>query len=324
MKAAFLAVALLSCATAAPAAEITRPAIVDPEVADYQRSDKMEGVLRAVGSSTLSNLLFRWGAEFRRLYPTVDLQITGGGSETAVPALLSGGAELGPMSRPMSDAEVERFRVKFGYLPTRLTVAMDAIAVYVNKHNPLSRISFRELDAIFSDTRKRGGPAIRTWNQMGLSGEWIGRPILLKGPSPLQGLYSVFRSSVLNGGTYRLAMRPEPVASSIVQAVATEDNAIGFASHFLAAARTKTLAIAQNDAGPYVLPTAEHSGDGSYPLARKLFIYVNRAPGMALSPLTREFLRFICSAQGQEITALGGSFPLDANLAGRECAMMIE
>jgi phosphate transport system substrate-binding protein len=121
---------------------------------------------------------------------------------------------------------------------------------------------------------------------MGLSGEWMGRPILLKGPSPLQGLYSVFRSSVLNGGTYRLAMRPEPVASSIVQAVATEDNAIGFASHFLAAARTKTLAIAENDAGPYVLPTAEHSGDGSYPLARKLFIYVNRAPGMALSPLT--------------------------------------
>jgi phosphate transport system substrate-binding protein len=78
---------------------------------------------------------------------------------------------------------------------------------------------------------------------MGLSGEWMGRPILLKGPSPLQGLYSVFRSSVLAGGTYRLAMRPEPVASSIVQAVATEDNAIGFASHFLAAARTKTLAI---------------------------------------------------------------------------------
>jgi len=228
------------------------------------------------------------------------------------------------MSRPMSDAEVERFRVKFGYLPTRLTVAMDAIAVYVNKHNPLSRISFRQLDAIFSDTRKRGGSPIRTWNEMGLSGEWIGRPILLKGPSPLQGLYSIFRSSVLNGGTYRLAMRPEPVASSIVQAVATEDNAIGFASQFLAAARTKTLAIAENDAGPYVLPTAEHSGDGSYPLARKLFIYVNRAPGMALSPLTREFLRFICSAQGQEITALGGNFPLDADLARRECAMMIE
>lgn len=119
-------------------------------------------------------------------------------------------------------------------------------------------------------------------------------------------------------------MRPEPVASSIVQAIATEDNAIGFASHFLAAARTETLAIAQNDAGPYVLPTAEHSGDGSYPLARKLFIYVNRAPGMALSPLTREFLRFICSAQWQEITAHGGNFPLDANLARRECAMMID
>jgi phosphate transport system substrate-binding protein len=164
MKAAFLAVALISLATAVPAAEITRPAI-DPEVADYQRSDKMEGVLRAVGSSTLSNLLFRWGAEFHRLYPTIDLQITGGGSETAVPALLSGGAELGPMSRPMSDVEVERFRVKFGYLPTRLTVAMDAITVYVNKHNPLSRISFGSWMRCFptpgSEVARRSAPGTR-------------------------------------------------------------------------------------------------------------------------------------------------------------------
>jgi phosphate transport system substrate-binding protein len=158
--------------------------LVDPTLADYQRAASIAGVVRSVGSSTLSNLLFRWSAEFRRLYPSVDLQVTGGGSESAVPALIEGRADLGPMSRPMNDAEVERFRAKFGYVPSRLTVAVDAIAVYVNKHNPLARVSFRELDAIFSDNPKSGGAPIRTWGQLGLTGVWAGCMILLKGPSP--------------------------------------------------------------------------------------------------------------------------------------------
>jgi phosphate transport system substrate-binding protein len=323
VKALILAVALFSGSAFAQTPETARPPTVDPEMAEYQPSTNIAGVVRAVGSSTLSNLLFRWSTEFYRLYSSVELQITGGGSETAVPALIEGHADLGPMSRPMSESEVERFRAKFGYPPTRLTVAVDAIAVYVNKHNPLTRISFRELDAIFSDTRKRGSSAIRTWGQLGLTGEWAGRFILLKGPSSAHGLYGVFRSLVLTGGDYRLDMRPGPVASSIVQAVAAEDGAIGFASHFLAAARTKTLAVARDEGGPYVLPIVENAVDGSYPLARNLFIYLNRPPGTPLAPALREFLRFICSEQGQEIAARDGNFPLNADLASRECAAML-
>jgi phosphate transport system substrate-binding protein len=323
MKAVLLALACISSTAYAQAPRAVRPT-VDLTLEDDQRTVDIVGVLRTVGSSTLSNLLFRWGAEFRRLYPSVDLQVTGGGSETAVPALIEGRADLGPMSRPMSDAELERFRANFGYPPTRLTVAMDAIAVYVNKHNPLTRVSFRELDAIFSDTRNWGGVPIRTWGQLGLTGDWAERPILLKGPSPAQGLYGVFRTAVLAGGKYRLDMRPEPVESSIVQAVATEDGAIGFASHFLAAARTKTLAVTRKDGGPYVSPTVDNAVDGSYPLARKLFIYLNRPPGTAVAPALRELLRFICSGQGQEIAARDGNFPLNAELAARECAAMLE
>ena len=179
----------------------------------------------------------------------------------------------------MTDDEIQRFRAKFGYAPARLTVAIDAIAVYVNKNNPLTRVSFAELDALYSVTRKLGGAPIRTWGQLGLTGDWAGRMILIKGPSSAQGVYGVFRSIVLAGGEYRLDMHPEPVASSIVQAVATEDGAIGFASHVLAAARTKTLAIGRAEGGPYLLPTVEHATDGSYPLARKLFVYFNRVPG---------------------------------------------
>jgi phosphate transport system substrate-binding protein len=315
-----LALVLIAAVTLADAAQSVRPS-VDPALDDYERAGPIAGVVRAVGSSTLSNLLLRWSAEFHRLHPEVDVRITGGGSGTAVPALIEGRADLGPMSRPMSSAEVERFRAKFGYPPTRLTVVIDAIAVYVNKHNPLARISFRELDGIFSSTRKSGTEPIRTWGQLGLGGEWATRNIIIKGPSPTQGIYGVFRSTVLAGGAYRLDMRPEPVASSIVQAVATEDGAIGFASHFLDAARTKTLPIARQDGGPYVLPSAEYAANGSYPLARKLFIYINRPPGTAVAPAVSEFLRFACSEQGQEIAARDGNFPLDAALAARECAV---
>jgi phosphate transport system substrate-binding protein len=116
-------------------------------------------------------------------------------------------------------------------------------------------------------------------------------------------------------------MRPEPVASSIVQGIATEEGAIGFASQFLEAARTRALAIAREDGGPYAPPTGEHAIDGSYPLARKLFIYLNRAPGTTLSPAVSEFLRFICSEHAQQIAAQGGNIPLNATLAARECAL---
>lgn len=320
MKATIGAFVLIATAAFAHAAQSVQPS-VDPALYDYEPATAIAGGVRAIGSSTLSNLLLRWSAEFHRLYPAVEVRVVGGGSETAVPALIEGRADLGPMSRPMSDAEVERFRAKFGYPPTRLTVAVDAIAVYVNKHNPLARISFPELDGIFSATRKLGSDPIRTWGQLGLGGDWATRAIVIKGPSPTQGIYGVFRSTALAGGAYRLDMRPEPVASSIVQAVATEDGAIGFASHFLAAARTRALAIGRQDEGPYVLPLAEHAADGSYPLARKLFIYINRSPGGAVAPAVREFLRFACSEQGQEIAARDGNFPLSAALASRECTI---
>jgi phosphate transport system substrate-binding protein len=288
---------------------------------DDPRGLAVAGVVRSVGSSTLSNLLFRWSTEFHRLHPAVDLQITGGGSESAVPALIEGRADLGPMSRPMSDAELQRFRAKFGYGPARLTVVLDAIAVYVNKYNPLARVSFRELDAIYSNMPGSTGARIRTWGQLGLTGEWAQRVIAVKGPSPAQGVYGVFRSMVLGGGVYRTDMRPEPVASSIVQAVATEEGAIGFASHFLAAARTKTLAVAREHGGRYLLPTVEQVNDGSYPLGRKLYIYLSRPPDGTLAPAVREFLRFICSEQAQEIAARDGNFPLNETLASQECVV---
>jgi phosphate transport system substrate-binding protein len=314
------ALVLMAGKASAQAAQPARPS-VDPALADFQQGTTITGVVRSVGSSTLSNLLFRWSAEFRRLYPEVEMHVIGGGSETALPALIEGRADLGPMSRPMRDAESERFRQKFGYAPTRLTVAVDAIAVYVNKYNPLRQISLRELEAIFSDRPKSGGAPIRTWGQLGLKGEWAARKIIVKGPSPTQGMYGVFRSTVLKGGNYRIDMRPEPVASSIVQGIATEEGAIGFASQFLEAARTRALAIAREDGGPYVPPTGEHAIDGSYPLARKLFIYLNRAPGTTLSPAVSEFLRFICSEHAQQIAAQGGNIPLNATLAARECAL---
>jgi phosphate transport system substrate-binding protein len=296
------------------------PVVIDQGLSDYQRSATVEGAVRSIGSSTLSNLLLRWSTEFHRLYPKADLQIVGGGSQAAVPALIEGRADIGPMSRPMNGAEIERFRGKFGYAPVRFTVAVDAVAVYVNKRNPLARLSFDELRRIYAAREANSAP-IRSWGELGLGGGWAARPIIVKGPSPTQGVYGIFRAAVLGGSDYRFDMRPEPVASSIVQAVATEDGAIGFASHFLSAARTKTLAIAREMGGAYWLPSAEHAADESYPLARKLFIYISQPSAAAISPAAREFLRFVCSKQAQEIAARDGNFPLDAALAARECSI---
>jgi phosphate transport system substrate-binding protein len=165
---------------------------------------------------------------------------------------------------------------------------------------------------------------VLTWGELGLTGDWAKRPVVVKGPSPTQGFYSVFKGAVLGGGDYRFEMRPEPVASSIVQAVGAEDAAIGFASEFYATARTRALELSKGGGGPYYAPTAANASDGNYPLGRRLFIYVNRSPGTRLPQQVSDFLRFACSEQGQEIAARDGNFPLDAALASRECLAALD
>lgn len=309
-----LAAALgLACGTAFAQAP------VDPELPDFSRTQGISGTVRSIGSSTLTNMLYRLSAEYRRAVPGVTFEIASGGSDTAVPALIEGRADLGPMSRPMNLPEIDRFKAKFGYEPTRITLAVDAIAIYVNKNNPLTQASLAQLERVFAIAPRGGAKPFTTWGELGLAGDWGRKSILIYGPSHTQGLHSVFRGAVMGGGEYRFEMRSEPVPSSIVQAAGTYDGAIGFASQFLHTERTHALALARDPAGPYVPPTAENAISGRYPLARKLYIYVNRAPGKPLAPQVADFLRFACSEQGQDVVARDGNFPLDATLSAKEC-----
>jgi phosphate transport system substrate-binding protein len=293
---------------------------VDASIPEYVRATGVSGTIRSTGSSVLSNLLFRWSTEFKSIYPGTEVEIVGGGSESAPIALVAGTSELAPMSRPMNAREIEAFKTRFGYEPTRITVALDAIAVYVHKDNPIRALTFKQLDQIFSTTQKRGGTSARVWGDVGATGAWAAREIELKGPNRTQGIYSVFRDAVLQGGEFRFEMRAEPVASSIVQGVGASPEAIGFASYFYASARARPLAIATDDAATALPPTQEHVLSGRYPLTRKLYVYVNKKPDTPLATGPLELLRYICSRSGQDVVARDGNYPLSAILIREECA----
>jgi phosphate transport system substrate-binding protein len=292
---------------------------VDTALPEYRRVDSISGKLTSIGSSALTQLLNRWGDDLKRLYPTLEFDITGGGSGSAPPALNEGKADLAPMSRPMNAAERTAFRTKFGYEPTQITVGVDALAIYVNKNNPLKQISLRELDAIYSASRKRGGAEVTTWGQLGLTGTWADQAIRVFGPQSTQGMYTLFRADVLQGGDYRYEMRSEPVASAIVQGVGADDAAIGFASHVFTSARARPLALSVEPNGPAIEPTQATAASAEYPLARNFFIYINRKPGTPLSPALTAFVTFVCSKQGQNIAVELGHYPLTAALSEKEC-----
>jgi phosphate transport system substrate-binding protein len=292
---------------------------IDPNLPDYRRVESVSGKIISVGSSALTQLLNRWGDDLKRLYPAMEFEVAGGGSGSAPPALLEAKADIAPMSRPMNATERAAFHTKFSYDPTQITVGVDALAIYVNKNNPLKQISLRELDALYSVSRKRGGDAITTWGQLGLTGEWAAQPIHVFGPQNTQGMHALFRSDVLQGGEYRYDMRAEPVASAIVQGVGADDAAIGFASHVFASARARPLAVSVEPGGAAIEPTQTTASSAQYPLARNLYIYINRKPGATLAPALSAFITFICSKQGQSTAIELGNYPLTAALSEKEC-----
>jgi phosphate transport system substrate-binding protein len=296
---------------------------VDAALPNYAKGEAVTGKINSVGSSTLTQLINRWADDLRRIHPALAVEVTGGGSGSAPPALTEGRADLAPMSRPMNTTEIAAFRSKFGYEPMRITVGLDALGIFVNKNNPLKQISLQQLDALFSLTRKRGGAEIKTWGQLGLTGQWADQPIRIYGPQSTQGMYSLFRADVLQGGDYRYDMRTEPVASGIAQSVGADDYAIGFASHMFTSARARPLAVSAEPGGNAIAPTPLTAADGSYSLARGLYIYLNRKPGTPLAPALATFIQYVCSKQGQHSAAELGNYPLTAELAQKECFAML-
>lgn len=294
-------------------------AAVDPALPTYQKASGVSGNFSSVGSDTLNNLMTLWAETFKRNYPNVNIQIQGAGSSTAPPALTEGTSNFGPMSRMMKDEEIQAFERRYGYKPTAIGVAIDALAVFVNKDNPIKGMTMAQVDGVFSSTRKCGGRNADRWGDLGLTGDWKARPLQLYGRNSVSGTYGYFKEHALCKGDFKATVNEQPGSASVVQSVATGLNAIGYSGIGYKTSGVRTVPLAKKD-GKFVEATEQNALNGTYPLARVLYVYVNKAPNKPLAPMEIEFLKMVLSKQGQEVVVKDGYIPLPAAAAAKELA----
>ncbi len=292
---------------------------VDSGLADYKRASGVSGNLSSVGSDTLANLMTLWAEEYKREYPNVNIQIQAAGSSTAPPALTEGTSTMGPMSRKMKDKEIEAFEKRYGYKPTPIRVAIDALAVFVNKDNPVKGMTIPQVDAIFSLTRKCGyADDISSWSGVGLDGAWKDRSIQLYGRNSVSGTYGYFKKKALCKGDYRNTVNEQPGSASVVQSVSSSLNGIGYSGIGYQTSGVRAVPLAKSADKAFIAATPENAIKGSYPLARFLYVYVNKHPNKPLAPLEAEFLKMVLSKSGQMVVVKDGYIPLPAKVADQE------
>lgn len=291
---------------------------VDPKLPAYQKTDGVSGNLNSIGSDTLNNLMALWAEGFKGVYPTVNIQVEGKGSATAPPALIEGTAQLGPMSREMKGDEIDRFEKKYGYKPTEVRVAIDSLAVFVHKDNPVASLSLKQVDSIFSSTLKAGGKSVSKWGELGLADAWASRPISLYGRNSASGTYGYFKEHALQKGDFKPTVKEQPGSSSVVQGIGSDLAGIGYSGIGYKTSEVRAVPLAEKDGGKATEPTYQNCLSGDYPMARFLLIYVNKKPGQPLDKLTGEFLRFVLTKGGQQVVVKDGYYPLPPELVEEE------
>ncbi len=318
-----LAYAALCCTAALCAVQPASAGIeVDANIKMYQKTSGVSGNLDSIGSDTLNNLMTYWAETFRKKYPNVRIQVEGKGSSTAPPALIAGTAQLGPMSRTMKNVEEDKFEKKYGFKPTRIGVALDSLAVYVNKDNPLNEMSLPQVDAVFSKTRKGGLKDVSTWGQLGLAGQWQQMPVSIYGRNSASGTYGYFKKKALFKGDFKDTVKEQPGSASVVMGVTEDMAAIGYSGIGYRTSGVKALALAKKEGDKAYFPSYDNVLSGKYPLARTLYIYVVKEPNKPLPTLTKEFLKFILSKEGQEIVVKDGYLPLPAKVVDKQLAIL--
>lgn len=296
---------------------------VDPGLLAYTKTANVSGSLNSIGSDTLNNLLALWAEKFNFYYPNVKIQVEGKGSSTAPPALIEGLAQIAPMSRPMKSSEIDAFEKKFGYKPTEIKVAVDALAVFVHKDNPIQGITMKQVDAIFSSTRQTGAPVdITTWGQLGLTGVYADKPLSIYGRNSASGTYGFFKEHALLNGDFKNSVKEQPGSASVVQGISVDRFAIGYSGVGYLTAGVKALPLSTEDSGKFITAERENAYSGDYPLARFLVLYINKAPGKQLDPMVREFVKLILSKEGQEVVVKDGYFPVTASVAQEQLGIL--
>ena len=288
----------------------------------YEKVPDVSGTLSSVGSDTLNNLMTYWAEAFHKIYPNVKIQIEGKGSATAPPALTEGTAQLGPMSRAMKPEEEQTFEKTHGFKPLRISVALDCLAIYVHKDNPIKGLTLEQADGIFSKTRKSGSPDISNWGQLGLTGAWANLPISLYGRNSASGTYAYFKEHVLQKGDYRDTVKEQPGSAAVVNGVATDRAGIGYSGIGYKTSEVRAIPLAKSADSPLAEPSFENALAGKYPIGRTLYVYIAKKPNEAPSTLVSEFLKFVLSKEGQEIVVKDGYGPLPPKVIEKQHAIL--
>jgi phosphate transport system substrate-binding protein len=310
----------------------------DPSLAAYAPIAQVSGSLRISGSDTMQPLLNRLAIDFRRRHPDAQVTVEGGGSAGILKEFLGNGvpskraasngqagpALLAASSRALTDQEIEQFASRYSYKPTVIPVAVDAVGIYVHRDNPLQNLTLEQVDAIFSTTRNRGfSHEIRRWGQLGLNSGWENAQIKLYGRNQKSGTRAFIKELVLQNGEFNPAVIEEPGAASVILAVGRDPFGMGYSGVGLQASSVRAVSLAEQEGKPFVAPSVTSVADGSYPLRRFLYLYVNKPPAALLPPAAKEFLSFVNSREGQEAVIRAGFFPLPAKQVEQSLGVLI-
>lgn len=290
---------------------------VDPKLPSYKPVAGLSGQIKSVGSDTMNQLMIIWTEKFKEYYKGVRTEVEGQGSSKAMPALITGAASFGPMSRDAKANEIADFEKKFGYKPVLLPTSIDLLAVYVHRDNPLTEISLEQLDSIFSSTRKLGGEPIESWGQLGLTGDYAKEPISIFGRNAASGTYGYFKEKVLGNGDFKTSVNEQPGSTAVISSIGENRFAIGYSGIGHSSASVKPLFLSAKKGEKAVEPAEKNAYSGEYPLSRYLYLAVNYKPKSQLEPIRKEFIKFIYSKEGQELAIKEGYFPVDAKTAER-------
>ncbi|MEO5494973.1 MAG: substrate-binding domain-containing protein [Sphingomonas sp.] len=320
-----------------PAPELLQPDL-DPTLPRYvpTKGLRVKAHFRAGVSDVLPGLAGAWVAAFRKYHPAFQLDLVKpyAGSLGAL-ELIKGNLDLVFVSRELKPTDISGFRDKFGYDPFSVPISggtwrhfgfLDAIAFMVNPQNPVRSLTFAQLDAAFSATRVRGGKPIRTWGDLGLTGDWADRPVRLYGIKPWNGFEEFVRQHVLSlpgrRGEWNDKIHYDETFFNIARRVAADPYALGYTGLSAIDSQVKILPVAEGG-GPALSPSYENVASAAYPLSRVLYLNTNALSGGALNPALREFLRFVLSREGQAVVRAQGIYlPLRAGQVARSQAYM--
>jgi len=284
----------------------------------YKKVSGVYGSIRVSGSTTMSNLMALWCNGFSDIYHDPNCIVESFGSRKVPTDLAIGKIDIGMMSEPMSGTDIVDFKNANGYDPTVIKVAIDMIAVLVNRENPINCMTIAELDGIYSNTYLcQGATDITTWGDMNLDGKWKNAPINVHGRTPLSGTYDVFKSLVLCDGNFKNSIKEMASSRDIVDFVSQDEFSIGYSGTGYLTSGVKAVNVGQSKENCYS-PDYQNATSKQYPLTRDLYLYLRESSSNSMKKITKEFLKYILSKEGQQAVIEAGLVTLPASVISEQ------